>query len=579
MPSFAAKEPTRSWWKESNVYQIYPSSFKDTNGDGIGDIQGIISELDHIKGLGADIIWICPCYRSPQVDMGYDISDYRDIDPRYGTLADIDELIEKLHERGMKLLMDLVVNHTSDQHMWFQSALTSKDSPYRDYYVWKKPKTGPNGERLPPNNWMSEFSGSVWEYDAASDEYYLHLFAVEQPDLNWENPKVVEEVHSIVRYWLDKGVDGFRLDAINYISKDTTYPDVAATDSDQLYYDGKQFYSNGPRMHEFLQGIGKILKSYNAFSVGEMGAFKDPKDVLDVVAESRVELNMVFQFEIVDIDCGTSGRYFPQNWNLPQLKQIVTKWQTSMYENDGWNALFLENHDQGRSVSRFGSDLPEFRSISAKMLATFLGLQSGTVFVYQGQELGMANIPTTWDISQFRDLWVFNVYNELVKAQDLTTLKVFKTELHKKGRDNSRTPVQWNSSDYAGFSAVQPWISVIDDYTTVNAAAQYEDPKSVYNYWSSVFKLRKSHKDLFVYGAFSLIDPTNEEIFAYERTYREQRALVVLSFSAKSVSWSLPKHYDIGEKSDVLLANYDDCSPLVSKIEIRPFEAIVYKLD
>ncbi|KAK9240073.1 glycoside hydrolase superfamily [Lipomyces kononenkoae] len=570
--------PKRAWWKESNVYQIYPASFKDSNGDGIGDIPGIISKLDYIKNIGVDVVWLCPCYKSPQVDMGYDISDYRDIYEKYGTLNDIDELISGLHQRGLKLVMDLVVNHTSDQHEWFKSAISSKDSPYRDYYIWRKPKIGPNGERLPPNNWVSHFTGSTWEYDEESDEYYLHLFAKEQPDLNWENPKVRTEVHNIIRFWLDRGVDGFRLDAINFISKDLDFPDAPITIPSAKYQDATIHYANGPRLHEYLRGMGQILREYDAFSVGEMGAFTDPNEVIKVVAEDREELNMIFQFEIVNMDQSPAGKYFPRKWMLSELKRIVSKWETYMYDHNGWNALYLENHDQGRSVSRFASDKPEFRLYAAKMLATFLGLQSGTVFVYEGQELGMANMPKTWGIDKLKDLESINFYNDVAESgASEEVLEVVMADLRKKGRDNSRTPVQWDSSAFAGFSTAQPWMDVIDDYKEWNAASQVDDPLSVYSYWRSIFELRRGHKDIFVYGSFALVDPADEQIFAYARRYEDKVVLVVLSFSEEEYSWTVPHEYM--KQGKVLLSNYGHASPLKPEIAMRPFEAIVYLLD
>ncbi|KAK9244489.1 glycoside hydrolase superfamily [Lipomyces tetrasporus] len=568
----------RAWWKEANVYQIYPASFKDSNGDGVGDIPGIISKLDYIKDLGVDIVWLCPCYKSPQVDMGYDISDYRDIYEKYGTLDDIDDLIRGLHERGLKLVMDLVVNHTSDQHEWFKSAISSKDSPYRDYYVWKKPKIGPNGERLPPNNWLSYFRGSVWEYDEASDEYYLHLFAKEQPDLNWENPKVQAEVHDVIRFWLDRGVDGFRLDAINLISKDLDFPDAAVANPSAKYQDGAIYYTNGPRLHEHLRGMGKIFREYDAFSVGEMGGFTDPNEVIKVVAEEREELNMIFQFEIVDMDISPVGRYFPRKWKLSELKRIVNKWETYMYEHHGWNALYLENHDQGRSVSRFASDKPEFRAHAAKMLATFLGLQSGSVFVYEGQELGMANMPKTWGIDKLKDLESINFYTELVESgASEEVLQVVLADLQKKCRDNARTPMQWDSTAFAGFSTVQPWMDVMDDYKEWNAVSQVDDPSSVYSYWRSIFDLRRAHKDIFVYGSFNLVDAVDEQVLSYERRYEGKRVLVITSFSEVEALWTVPEEYVKSGK--VLLSNYGDVENLKKDIAVRPFEAIVYLLD
>ncbi|KAK9234124.1 glycoside hydrolase superfamily, partial [Lipomyces kononenkoae] len=554
--------------------QIYPASFKDSNGDGIGDIPGIISELDYIAGLGVDIVWLCPCYKSPQVDMGYDISDYKDIYEKYGTLDDIDELINGLHKRGLKFVMDLVVNHTSDEHAWFQSSISSKESPYRDWYIWKKPRYGADGSRQPPNNWLSYFGGSAWEYDANTDEYYLHLFAKGQPDLNWENPKVRDAVHDIMRFWLDRGVDGFRMDVINFISKDPAMPDAPIKDPTAKYQWGDLYYANGPRLHEFLQGLGKILKEYNAFSVGEMPCVYDPVEIIKAVGFDRNELNMIFQFEIVDLDSGPTGRYTAGSWQLTQLKKIVNKWETFMDANDGWNAIYLENHDQARSVSRFASDAANVRKVGAKMLATFLGFQSGTIFVYQGQELGLANVPTTWGIDKYQDIESVNYYNdEAAAGASKDVLDTILVELQKKARDNARTPMHWNATEYAGFSSVKPWMDVNEDYKEWNAESQVNDSASVYSYWQSVFRLRRQFKDVFVYGKFDLVDALNESVFAYKRVYGSSEALIVTSFKDTEIKWTVPTEY-LTTPGKILLTNYDR-TDIAEEIVLQPFEAFV----
>ncbi|KAK9313927.1 glycoside hydrolase superfamily [Lipomyces starkeyi] len=543
----------QAWWKESNVYQIYPASFKDSNGDGIGDIPGIVSELDYIADLGVDIVWLCPCYKSPQVDMGYDISDYKDIYEKYGTLSDIDNLISGLHKRGLKFVMDLVVNHTSDQHPWFQSAISSKGSEYRDWYIWKKP--------------------NAWEYDANSDEYYLHLYAKEQPDLNWENPLVRDAVYDIMRFWLDRGVDGFRMDVINFISKDPAMPDAPITNPSTKYQNGSMYYATGPRLHEYLQELGKILKEYDAFSVGEMPRVFDPAEIIKAVGFDRNELSMIFHFEIVTLDHGPTGKYTPRNWALTELKAIVDKWQTFMQTNDGWNAIYLENHDQSRSVSRFASDEPKVRNVAAKMLATFLGFQSGTIFVYQGQELGLANVPKSWGIDKYRDIDSLNRYKEKVAAgasqEDLDSILA---EIQKKARDNARTPMQWDTTENAGFSTVAPWMDVNEDYKLWNAESQVNDPSSVYAYWQSVFRLRRKFKDVLVHGKFALVDALNESVFAYKRMYGSKEALIVTSFKDSEVTWTVPKEYV--EPGKILLTNYDR-SDIAGEIVLRPFEAFV----
>ncbi|OQE40972.1 hypothetical protein PENCOP_c005G04881 [Penicillium coprophilum] len=529
----------KAWWKESSVYQIYPASFRDSNGDGIGDIPGIISKVDYIHQLGVDIVWLNPVFESPQVDMGYDISDYYGIHPPYGTVQDVEELIQKLHGRKMKLLMDLVVNHTSDQ------------------------------------------VSSAWEYDEASGEYYLHIFAKEQPDLNWENPEVRSAVHRIIRYWLDKGVDGFRMDVINFISKDPSFPDAPITNPASEWQNGGRYFSCGPKLHDYLQEIGGILKEYDAFSVGEMPEVSDVQEILKAVGYDRGELNMIFHFEIVQLDHGAEGKFTSGQWKMQDLKAIVSKWQTSMHENNGWNALYLENHDQPRTVSRFASDKFEDRTRSAKMLATFMGFQSGTVFLYQGQELGMPNVPTSWTIEEYRDIETLNHWHEIThKYPDDNALhSASLAEYQMKSRDNARTPMQWDASSHAGFSAVKPWISVHDDYKTWNAAIQVDDEESVYHYWSNVLRLRKSFPKVLVYGSFELISPEHPDVFAYTRTSEAGCALAVINFRASEISWSIPA--PIRERissGKMVLSNYpqETRSMLDSVITLAPFEAFLW---
>lgn len=531
------KSVKKAWWKEASVYQIYPASFKDSNGDGLGDIPGIISKLDYIKSLGIDIVWSCPIFSSPQVDVGYDISNYKDIYPPYGTLADVDELIKGCHSRGMKILMDLVVNHTSDQHEWFKEAKKGKSNEYRDFYIWRAPKYGPNGERQPPNNWGAMWGGSAWEYDEASDEYYLHIFAPEQPDLNWENPKVRDAVHDIIRFWLNRGADGFRMDVINFISKVPGFPDAEITQPNSKWQSGHKYFACGPRLHEFLFDIGCILKEYNAFSVGEMPFVEDPNQIIKAVGSESGELNMIFHFEIVDMDIGDRGKFSPRQWKMSILKDIVNKWQNFMLNNNGWNALYLENHDQSRCVSRWGSDAPEHRVVCAKMFATFLALQSGTVFVYQGQELGMINIPKDRDIKEYRDLEVHNAWNEMMRdfPEDKQLHQITREEIQKKSRDNARTPMQWDTTAYAGFSTSTPWQRENESYVSINANAQVGIKGSVFEYWASILRLRKTHTDVLVYGDFALIDVENDHIFAYLRTFQDQKVLVVANFRPREV--------------------------------------------
>ncbi|CZR62401.1 probable alpha-glucosidase (maltase) [Phialocephala subalpina] len=567
-------EVKRAWWKESSVYQIYPASFKDSNGDGLGDIPGITSKLDYIKALGSDIVWTCPIYKSPQVDMGYDISDYRDIHAPYGTLADVDKLIEGCHSRGMKFLMDLVVNHTSDRHNWFLEAKKGKDNPYRDFYIWKKPQVNKDGSKAPPNNWGSVWGGSAWEYDEASDEYYLHIFAPEQPDLNWENPKVRDEVHSIIRFWLDKGVDGFRMDVINFISKVPGFPDAPITRPDVEWQPGDKYFACGPRLHEYLQAIGKILKEYNAFSVGEMPCVDDPKEILKAVGFGRGELNMIFHFEIVDMDIGDRGKFSPRQWKMSTLKDIVNKWQTFMIENDGWNALYLENHDQSRTVSRWGSDLPEFRVVSAKMFATFMALQAGTVFVYQGQELGMVNLPLSRDISEYRDLETLQAWDDMMKRypDDKELHRITKEEIQKKSRDNARTPMQWSKEQYAGFSTAKPWQKENESYVDINAESQVGVHGSVFEYWASILRLRKNHKEIFIYGTFEMLDMKHDDVLAYIRAFGKEKVIVVANFRKESLTWTLPKGIRL-QTDKILTSSYGGISVMDGELSLKPFEA------
>jgi glycosidase len=562
----------RAWWKEASVYQIYPSSFKDSNGDGFGDLGGIIEKLDYIKALGVDVVWCCPIYKSPQVDMGYDISDYKDIDARYGTMEDVDHLISGLHQRGLKFLMDLVVNHTSDQHEWFQQSRSSKHNTYRDWYIWRDPKLDSKGNRQPPNNWSSYFGGSAWESDEPSGQYYLHLFDKTQPDLNWECDEMRSAIYETVRWWLDKGVDGFRLDVINLISKDQSFPDATVSNPNQAYHHGSEHYANGPRIHEFLQELGGILHEYNAFSVGEMPWVSDPEEILKCVGYDRKELNMIFNFDMVDMDHGPGGKFSPKEWQMTDLKDIVSKWQSFMYGNGGWNALYLENHDQPRTVSRWASDSTEHRTLAAKMFATFLGLQSGTVFIYQGQELGMSNIPEHWNMDEFRDLETLNHWNKLceVRPNDKKLQSITKQQYHIKSRDNARTPMQWTADRHAGFTTGEPWFRVNDTYDACNAEAQVGVRGSSFEYWRSILGLRKQMLDVFVYGDFQMVDTEHEDVFAYERTFKGQSVLVVCNFRQHTVDWILP----VGSNAkDQLISNYNGVEAHESLVKLRPFEA------
>ncbi|KAF9892783.1 hypothetical protein FE257_000372 [Aspergillus nanangensis] len=577
----------RAWWKESSVYQIWPASFKDSNNDGVGDIPGIISQLDYIKNLGVDIVWLCPSYKSPQVDMGYDIADYYSIADEYGTVADVEELIQGCHARGMKLLMDLVVNHTSDQHEWFKQSRSSKDNEYRNWYIWKPAKYDEQGNRHPPNNWVSHFQGSAWEWDELTGEYYLHLYATEQPDLNWEHPPVRKAVHDIMRFWLDKGANGFRMDVINFISKDQRFLDAPIKDPRTPWQWGDKWYANGPRLHEYLQDLGKILKEYDTFSVGEMPFVKDTNEVLKAVQYDRNELNMIFNFEHVDIDHGVYDKFEPGSFKLTDLKGFFERWQKFMYDNDGWNALYWENHDQPRSIDRFANAKEEHRLVASKMLATVLALQSGSPFVYQGQELGMRNVPPEWGMEEYKDIDCLNHWNRMLKdrASETEAHAIARQEYQKKSRDNGRTPVQWTSEPNGGFTGpdVKPWMSVNPDYARgINAEAEVKDPNSTYHYWAAVLGLRKKYLDIFVYGDYELVDRDSQKVFAYTRTYENQKALVLANWTEDALEWD-PAVHGVDGAREVLLDSYDKADAAKERFSgakwtLQPYEAVVLLL-
>jgi oligo-1,6-glucosidase len=561
------KNMCKQWWKEAVVYQIYPRSFKDSNGDGIGDIPGIISKLDYLKDLGIDVIWLSPVYKSPNDDNGYDISDYRDIMDEFGTMADWEKLLEEVHKRGMKLIMDLVVNHSSDEHPWFIESRKSKDNPYRDYYIWRPGKDGKE-----PNNWESVFGGSAWEYDEATGEYYLHLFSKKQPDLNWENPKLRQEIYDMMKFWLDKGIDGFRMDVINFISKVPELPDAPNPDG-KKYVSGAQYFINGPRIHEFLQEMNrKVLSKYDIMTVGEMPGVTVEEAKL-YTGENRNELNMVFQFEHVDLDSGPGGKWDLRPLKLKDLKENITKWQKGL-EGIGWNSLYLNNHDQPRMVSRFGNDR-EYRVESAKMLATFLHMLQGTPFIYQGEEIGMTNV-RFYSIDDYKDIETLNMYREKVIEQGEEPKKVMES-IYAKGRDNARTPFQWDDSENAGFTTGKPWIKVNPNYKEINAKQAIEDPNSIYHYYRKLIQLRKKHP-IIVYGAYDLILPDHEQIYAYTRTYHDEKLLVILNFSEQQPVFELPGNLSFSQK-ELLISNYQvDSDEKIDQFKLKPYEARVYLL-
>lgn len=554
----------QSWWKESVVYQIYPRSFKDSNGDGIGDIQGIIEKLDYLKELGVDIIWLSPVYKSPNDDNGYDVSDYQDIMDEFGTMADWEHLVQEMHDREMKLMMDLVVNHSSDEHHWFLEAKKSQDNPYRNYYIWRKGKDGKE-----PTNWESFFSGSAWEYDETTDEYFLHLFSKKQPDLNWENPKLRREVYDMMNWWIDKGVDGFRMDVINLISK-AGYQDAPNVEG-KKYASGAEYFFNGPKIHEYLQEMNKEVLSKGVVTVGETPGV-DVEQAKLYTGSDRNELNMVFQFEHMDLDSGPGGKWDLRPLKLKDLRDNFTKWQKGL-EGEGWNSLYLNNHDQPRMVSRFGND-GKYRVESAKMLATFLHTLQGTPYIYQGEEIGMTNVNFD-SIEEYKDIETLNMYNEKVKENNEDEAKVMES-IYVKGRDNARTPVQWNASEHAGFTTGTPWIAVNPNYKEVNVEQAVVDQDSIFHYYKKLIKLRKEH-DVIVYGTYDVLLDDHEQIYAYTRTLKKEKLLVILNFSDHRPEFKLPEDM-ICRDVEVLISNYEQPEePDVSSIKLRPYEAVVYK--
>lgn len=557
----------RRWWKESVVYQIYPRSFKDSDGDGIGDLKGITEKLDYLEELGVDVIWLSPVYQSPNDDNGYDISDYRAIMDEFGTMADWEELLEAVHRRGMKLVMDLVVNHTSDEHAWFVASRSSKDSPYRDYYWWR-----PGSDGKEPNNWESMFSGSAWEYDETTDEYFLHLFSKKQPDLNWENPRLRREIYEMMTWWLDKGIDGVRMDVINFISKVPKLPDAPDPEG-KGYVSGADFFMNGPRIHEFLQEMNReVLHRYDIMTVGEMPGVT-PEEARLYTGEARNELNMVFQFEHMDLDSGPGGKWDVKPMKLTDLKRTMTRWQKGL-EGCGWNSLYWNNHDQPRIVSRWGDD-GEHRVVSAKMLATCLHLMQGTPYIYQGEELGMTNVQFD-SIEDYRDIETMNMYREKVEKEGVDPTEVMRS-IHKKSRDNARTPMQWDDSANGGFTSGTPWIRVNPNYPEINAAQAVKDPDSVFHYYRRLIQLRKKYP-IMVYGIYDLILEDHEQIYAYTRSFKGEQWLVICNFSGEEADFQMPAEVEM-TRQELIIANLEvDPTENISSFTLKPYEARVYQI-
>ncbi len=551
----------KRWWKESVVYQIYPRSFCDSNGDGIGDLNGITGKLDYLKELGIDVIWLSPVYKSPNDDNGYDISDYQAIMDEFGTMEDFDRMLATAHEKGIKIMMDLVVNHTSDEHKWFIESRKSTDNPYRDYYIWRPAKE----DGSLPNNWGSCFSGPAWEYDKTTDMYFLHLFSKKQPDLNWDNPAVRQDVFDMMNWWLKKGVDGFRMDVISLISKEPGLPDKETGINGYATFNVS---ANGPHVHEYLQEMRqKALNNADTITVGECSGVT-LEEAKKYARSDEKELNMVFQFEHMDVDSDEkSGKWTTRKMDLRDLKKILTRWQKGL-QDIAWNSLYWENHDQPRSVSRFGNDSDEYREISAKMLATCIHMMQGTPYVYQGEELGMTNCPFN-TLDNFRDLESINAFHELTEQGKMTEEDMM-AAIGYKGRDNARTPMQWDDSAYAGFSTANPWIMVNPNYTKINAKDQINREDSVFKYYQKLIKLRHE-SELIVYGTYDLILDDDKDIYAYIRTLGDEKLIVYCNFSENTREVELPEEFTNGK---VLISNYIDAK-VNHKITLRPYEAIV----
>ena len=551
----------KRWWKESVVYQIYPRSFCDSNGDGIGDLNGITGKLDYLKELGVDVIWLSPVYKSPNDDNGYDISDYQAIMDEFGTMEDFDRMLATAHEKGIKIMMDLVVNHTSDEHKWFIESRKSADNPYRDYYIWRPAKE----DGSLPNNWGSCFSGPAWEYDKTTDMYFLHLFSKKQPDLNWDNPAVRQDVFDMMNWWLKKGVDGFRMDVISLISKEPGLPDKEPGINGYATFNVS---ANGPHVHEYLQEMRqKALNNADTITVGECSGVT-LEEAKKYARSDEKELNMVFQFEHMDVDSDEkAGKWTTRKMDLRDLKKILTRWQKGL-QDIAWNSLYWENHDQPRSVSRFGNDSDEYREISAKMLATCIHMMQGTPYVYQGEELGMTNCPFN-TLDNFRDLESINAFHELTEQGKMTEEDMM-AAIGYKGRDNARTPMQWDDSAYAGFSTANPWIMVNPNYTKINAKDQVNRKDSVFKYYQKLIKLRHESK-LIVYGTYDLILDDDKDIYAYIRTLGDEKLIVYCNFSENTREVEIPEEFVNGK---VLISNYSDAKAN-QKITLRPYEAIV----
>lgn len=559
---------TKKWWKEGVVYQIYPRSFQDSNGDGIGDLRGITQRLSYVKSLGVDIIWLNPIYASPNDDNGYDISDYQSIHPDFGNMTDFNELLEKAHALDLKIVMDLVVNHCSDEHFWFQEARKSRTNPYRNYFHWWPAEKGE-----PPARYSYfDVNNNAWQYDAKTDSYYLHYFSVKQPDLNWENPALRNEIYKMMRWWFNKGIDGFRMDVISFISKDTSFPELPEKYNENFIH----YYAEGPNLHQHLQEMYReVLTHYNCMTVGEAPGVKLDKALL-FVDEDRNELNMFFHFDLMELD-RVSGEFFtmrPKGYKLSEFKKIHTDWD-AVFAQKGWGSIFLSNHDFPRPVSRWADDAPAYHFHATTLLHTFLLTMRGTPYVYFGDEIGMTNV--RFDrIEDYRDIGTLNAYKKAVAEG--ADLKAFFKNHKESSRDNARVPMQWNTHKNAGFTQAEPWIKVNHNYTQINVEAQENSSNSVLNYFRKALQLRKKHLTL-VYGAYHILDDQNESIYAYIRSDSASKLLVMLNFSKIKTQWTLPSEIG-GNVLKPLLHNYPNAPEIQTgkKFNFQPYEAVVFQI-
>ncbi|MBX0357948.1 alpha-glucosidase [Halobacillus sp. Nhm2S1] len=550
----------RVWWKEAVGYQVYPRSFQDSNGDGIGDLQGMIDRLDYLKEMGIDFIWICPMYKSPKDDNGYDISDYQDILEEFGTMEDFDRLLQEVHKRDMKLIIDLVLNHTSDEHPWFIESRSTKDNPKRDWYIWRDGKNGAE-----PNNWESIFDGSAWQYDKKTDQYYLHVFSTKQPDLNWENPEVREALYDTVNWWLEKGIDGFRIDAISHIKKRPDFPDMPNPKKEK-YVSSFDMHMNQEGIHEFLQEFkDETYSNYDVMTVGEANGVS--ADEADLWVGDNGKMDMIFQFEHLDL----WDQDAEQQLDIPGLKKVLTRWQKAL-EGDGWNALFVENHDKARVVSTWGDDEVYWRE-SATSIATMYFFMQGTPYIYQGQEIGMTNVAFP-SIEDYDDVAAKNLY-KTKKEQGMSHEEIMQI-LWNTSRDNSRTPMQWSHEENAGFTSGTPWMKINSNYKTINVADQQDDPHSILNHYKEMIRLKKQY-DLFTYGTYELILPDDKQIYAYTRTLDGKTAIVIANLTKNTAAFE--SSYKLNSK-DLILSNLIvDKHVDETSFTLKPFESRVYLLN